>query len=254
MTEFVSEIRLATRALLKARGFTVTAVATLGLGMALCSIAMVVVNAYLLTELPYPMADRLHWIRYGAQGQPQPRDMESLDWRSLDDVIEHPVAWDLDMFYLLGGEHAETAPGAWITRGFAEGFGIQPALGRGFDESAFAPGGENVVMISHQLWTTRFGSDPNVIGRTFTAYVSDRPDEAERFAIIGVLPSQFWHVNPYTDILAPLRAPTYPYMARLRPGVSAAAAAARVTSLVRLAQRRCRRSGRRVSFPLTKPI
>jgi putative ABC transport system permease protein len=82
------------------------------------------------------------------------------------------------------------------------------------------------------MWTTRFGSDAAVVGRTFTAYVSDRPEEAERFTIIGVLPEQFWHFNPYTDILAPLRAPTFPYMARLRAGVSAEQAAARITALV----------------------
>jgi putative ABC transport system permease protein len=233
MTRFIADIRIAVRALRKARGFTVMAVATLGLGIALSTIAIVVVNAYLLTDLPYPAADRLYRIGYGTTGQPQPRGMESLDWRSLDDVIEHQVAWDLDMFYLLGGEHAETAPGAWITRGFAEALGVQPALGRGFDESAFAPGGENVVMISHQLWGARFGRDPNIIGRTFTAYVSDRPDEAERFSIIGVLPPHFWHLNPYTDIFAPLRAQTYPYMTRLRPGVAPAAVGARMTALVR---------------------
>ena len=72
----------------------------------------------------------------------------------------------------------------------------------------------------------------SAIGRTFSAYVSDRPEEAERFTLIGVLPQDLWHFNPYTDILAPLRAPTYPYMVRLRPGVTAERAAARITSLV----------------------
>jgi predicted permease len=62
--------------------------------------------------------------------------------------------------------------------------------------------------------------------------VSDRPDEAERFTIIGVMPEHFWHFNPYTDILAPLRAPTFPYMARLREGVTPEQAVARVTALV----------------------
>jgi predicted permease len=71
-----------------------------------------------------------------------------------------------------------------------------------------------------------------VIGRTFTAYVSDRPAEAESFTIIGVLPQDLWHFNTYTDILAPLRAPTYPYLVRLRNGVTPERAAARITALV----------------------
>jgi putative ABC transport system permease protein len=232
MTRFPTEIRLAIRTLLKARGLAATAVVTLGLGMTLCTVAMVAVNAYLLSELPYPNADRLHWIRYGVPGQEQPRGLASLDWRGVDDAIEVPVAWDLDMFYLLGGEHAESAPGAWVTRGFMEALGIRPTIGRGFDDSAFSRGGEHVAIISHRLWTTRFGGDPAIVGRTFAAYVSDRPHETERFRIVGVLPPDFWHLNPYTDILAPLRAPTFPYMARLRPGVSSAAAAARIRAFV----------------------
>ena len=227
-----TDLRLALRSLLGARGFTLAAVLTLGLGMTLCTTATVVVSAYLLNDLPYPAADRLYWIRYGAPGQDQPRDMERLDWASLDDVIEHPVAWDLDVFYLLGGEHAQSVPGAWVTPGFVHGLGIQPAIGRGFDANAFAPGAPNVALISHRLWSSRFGSDPAIVGRTFTAYVSDRPDEAESFTVVGVMPQRFWHINSYTDILTPLRAPTYPYMARLRAGVTPDVAASRITALV----------------------
>lgn len=233
MTPLLTELRLAVRTLLKSRGFTAAAVVTLGLGMTLSTLAMVAVNAYLLTGLPYPDAARLYQIQYAAPGQDGPRGMETLDWRSLDDVIEHPVAWDLDMFYLVDGEHAESAPGAWVTGGFVEALGITPAIGRGFEANAFASGGENVAIISHRLWTNRFGGDPNVVGRKFTAYVSDRPGESERFAIVGVLPQRFWHINPYTDILVPLRVPTYPYMARLRSGVTAATAASRIAALVK---------------------
>jgi putative ABC transport system permease protein len=228
----LTAFRLAVRSLLAARGFAATAILTLGLGMTLCTTATVVLGAYLLNGLPYPEADRLYWIRYAAPGQDQPRDMDKLDWVALSDVIEHPVAWDLDAFYMLGGDHVETVPGAWVTPGFVRGLGIQPAIGRGFDDRAFAPGAPNVVLISDRLWTTRFGADPNIVGRSFTAYVSDRPDEAEDFTIIGVMPRSFWHVNSYTDILTPLRAPTYPYMARLRPGVSPTDAAARITAFV----------------------
>jgi putative ABC transport system permease protein len=157
--------------------------------------------------------------------------METLDWASLNDVIEHPVAWDLDVFYMLG-DHVESVPGAWVTPGFIQGLGIQPAIGRGFEADAFTAGAPNVALISHRLWRSRFGSDRSIIGRTFAAYVSDRPEEAEHFTVIGVMPEHFWHINAYTDILTPLRAPTYPYMARLRAGVTPQTAASRITALV----------------------
>lgn len=230
----VRDLRFAIRSLLRSRGFAATAIFTLALGMTLCTTAVVVVKAYLLTGLPYPGADRLYWVRYAAPDQDMPRGMEQLDWTSLSDVFEYPVAWDLDMFYLLGGEYAESAPGAWVTEGFVHGLGIQPAIGRGFDAKAFVTGAPNVALISHRLWTTRFGSDSAIVSRTFMAYVSDRPNEAEHFTILGVMPPAFWHINPYTDILVPLRAPTYPYMVRLKPGVTPTDAAARVTALVQL--------------------
>ena len=233
MPTVFAEFRTAIRSLRKARGFTVAAILTLGLGMSLSTIAMVLVNAYLLNGLPYPEAERLFWVRYAPPGQQGPREMAALDWRSLDDVLEQQVAWDLDMFYLLGGDYAESAPGAWITPGFVQGLGIRPAIGRTIEPEAFAPGGPNVALISHRLWTTRYGGDPGILGRTFTAYVSDRPNEAETFTIIGVMPADFWHINPYTDVFAPLRAPTFPYLARLRDGVSTADAAERITALVR---------------------
>jgi predicted permease len=233
MTTLLTEIRLACRCLAKSRGFAVSAIGSLALGMTLCTTAAAVLKAYLLEQLPYPASERLYSIRYAAPGQPGPSDMEQLDWSSLSDVIEYPVAWDLDMFYMLGGDHAEAVPGAWVTDGFMQALGIRPALGHTFAPDAFAAGAPQTALISHRFWISRFGGDPAIVGRTIAAYVSDRPQEAERFTVIGVLPPDFWHLNTYTDILAPLRAPTYPYLARLRAGVTPERAAERIGTLVR---------------------
>jgi hypothetical protein len=126
----LTAFRLAARSIVAVKGFAATVVVTLGLGLTLCTTAIVVLSSYLLNELPYPEADRLYWIRYGTPGQASPRDMEELDWTSVNDVIEHPVAWDLDVFYMLGGDNVESVPGAWVTPGFVRGLGIQPAIGR----------------------------------------------------------------------------------------------------------------------------
>ena len=72
-------------------------------------IAAAVANAYLLRTLPYPAADRLYTVEY-APPRRAPRDMERLDWRPLDDIVEHPIAWDLDMFYVLGGRIRSPRP------------------------------------------------------------------------------------------------------------------------------------------------
>lgn len=228
-----TDLLIALRTLFKARGFAATAIVTLGLAMTLCAAVLVVVNAYLFRTLPYPGASRLYSVRYAPPGESPPRNLQTLNWSALEDAIEYPIAWDLDVFYLIGGDHPESAPGAWVTPGFVQGLGIRPAIGRGFEAGAFASGSPQVALISHRLWQRRFSADPNIVGRRFDAYVSDRPDEAEAFTIIGVLPPDVWHLNPYTDILTPLRAQTYPYLVRLREGVLPREAASRITALVR---------------------
>lgn len=227
------EIRLAIRSLTRARGFGAAAIATLALALALEGTVLAFLNAYLVRSLPYPAAGRLYTVWYAEPPAYPPPGLDRLDWASVSDVVEHQIAWDLDMFYLVGGDHPEAAPGAWVTPGFMQGLGIQPALGRAFAPDEFQAGAPQVALISHSLWLRRFGGDSAVLGRGFEAYVSDRPEDPELFTVVGVLPAGFWHVNPYTEVLTPLRAPSYPYQVRVREGVSAEAAADRISALVR---------------------
>lgn len=227
------DVRSALKALTAARGFTTLAVLTLGIGLALCVTVLTVVNAYMVRALPYPASDRLFRVDYAAPNQSPLRGLNQLDWESLDDVIEFPVAWDLDVFYILGNEYPESMPGGWVTPGYLQALGVRAARGRVFTPDDYRPGSAPVALISHRLWQTRFGGDEAVVGRQFQAYVSDRPNEAESFTIVGVLPQDMWHMNPYTEVLAPLRVASYPYMVRLRSGVSALLATERMTQLIR---------------------
>jgi putative ABC transport system permease protein len=229
----MADVRLAIRTLLQARGFTAAAVFTLAAGFGLATAAMSVLNAYLIRGLPYPASSRLYNISYAPPGQQQPPDLHVLDWTSVSDVIEHPIAWDLDMFYLIGDNHPEQAAGAWVTQDFMRGFGVQVQMGRTFQAEDHQPGAPQVALVSHAFWQSRFGGDPAILGKRFEAYLSDRPDEAEVFTIIGVLPANFWHFNPYTNVFAPLRGPTYPYIARLRDGISSGDAEIRISNLIR---------------------
>lgn len=227
------DLRQAARALARDRGFTAVSLGTLGFSLALCIVVAVLVNAYLVRGLPYPESDRLFEVRYGAPGDPAVRGMDKLDWQSLGDVVELSIAWDLDMFTLRGGEAPEFVQGSWITPGYTQGFGVRAALGRAFEADDFAAGRPLVALISDRLWRGRFNADPAIIGRTFDAFVSDRPDEAEAFTIVGVLPANHWHVTPFTEVLAPLRVPASPYTVRVRDGVSPLVAGERITALVR---------------------
>jgi putative ABC transport system permease protein len=229
----LTDARSALRALRHAPGFTAVAIATLGGGMALCVVLLTIANAYVLAPLPYPAADRLYSVHYAAPGEDHPDGLEALPWTTVSDVVEERIAWDLDVFTLRGGARPESAPGAWVTPGFMTALGIRAAIGHGFSPQDFEAGRPQVALISHRLWVRRFGGDPRIVGRQFEAYVSDRPDEAETFTIAGVLPDGLWHVNTYTDVIAPLRGASYPYQVRLRPGVSPTLAADRIARLAR---------------------
>ncbi len=233
MAALLADLRDAWRAVRRAPGMAIVVVVTLGAGLALCLFVLTVAHAYVGRSLPYPEAERLYSVSWSQPGQRTPRGLDELDWSAVGDVVEHAVAWDLDVFYLLGGSYPEAAPGAWVTPGFSEALGVRVILGRGLQAGDFVPGRAPVVLISHRLWHAGFAGDPAVVGRAFDAYVSDRPDEPEQFTIVGVLPPGFWHVNAYTDVLAPLTAPAYPYMVRGRAGVGPEAVSERLTTFVR---------------------
>jgi predicted permease len=237
MRAFLSDLAAAVRSFRASPGFTAVAVSTLGGGLALAVTVLTVVNAYALRSMPYPEADRLYRLDYAERGQ-WLEGLEGVAWKALDDVIETPIAWDLDVFFMLAGSdgtarYPESVPGAWVTPGYLEGFGIRTALGRTLGDSDYHATSPPVAVISHRLWQSRFDGDPAIVGRTFTAYVSDRPDEAETITIVGVLPADHWHFNAYSEVLTPLRADTYPYFVRLRRGVSREVAVDRISTAVR---------------------
>ena len=73
---------------------------------------------------------------------------------------------------------------------------VRPLLGRDFNVTETQIGAPQAIVISHRLWRSHFGADPEVLGRTI------RLDDS--YTVIGVLPSDFWF-SPSPDALLPLR-------------------------------------------------
>ncbi len=86
----VRDLRFAVRGLRRTPSFTIVAIASLALGLALTTTMVSVVNAYLVRSLPYPEADRLYHVRYAPPGPWEPRGMTGMDWPSVRDVVEFP--------------------------------------------------------------------------------------------------------------------------------------------------------------------
>lgn len=233
----LQDLAFALRGLRNRPGSTALAMLLLGIGTGAAAAMFGIVDAYLLQPLPYPDAEqivRVSWQPSATSPEPAPDNLGGDSWRRAgSELLQAAAAWDLDVFTLLGGETPELAPGAWVSPDYFEVLGVAPALGRPLVEADRQNADGNVAVISHQLWQRRFGGDAAILGRVFQAYVSDRPNEAEVFTIVGVMPADFWPFLRYSEVLAPLREVEFPSLARLAPGVDRENAAQRLTDLAR---------------------
>jgi len=83
----------------------------------------------------------------------------------------------------------EVILGQLVSANYFEVMGVRPALGRSFrPEEDRLPEGDAVAILSHRLWTRRFGADPSLVGRT--VLVNSYP-----FTVIGVAPDDFTSPN-----------------------------------------------------------
>src|SRR5688500_3018924 len=153
----------AARGLRRPPAFTIAAIASLALGLALTATTVSVVNAYLIRSLPYRDADRIYHVRYAPPGPWEPRGMTALDWSSVADVVEHPLGSAGDTFHVSEGGFSTSLRALRVTHGFVEGLGVNVVSGRPLQRQDFVPGGEPVALIGYAVWRERFGSDPAAI-------------------------------------------------------------------------------------------
>jgi hypothetical protein len=88
------------RALLRPRGYAAAAILPLAMGFALMAAAVAVANAYLIRPLPYAASDRVYHVMYAPPGPWEPRGLSGLDWASLADIVEFPLASSAETFFL----------------------------------------------------------------------------------------------------------------------------------------------------------
>jgi putative ABC transport system permease protein len=186
---FLQDVRYAARGMLKARGLTLVAVATLALGIGANTAIFSVVNALLLRPLPYAAPDRLVmvWQDLRARGGPATEwtgPSQHFEWKAETAVFESLTSirgWNPS---LGGGELPEAFVGEQTTFEYFDVLGARPALGRTFRQSDDIPNAPRVVVLSHSIWLQRFGGDPAAVGRMVSI-------NGENHEVIGVMPADF---------------------------------------------------------------
>ncbi len=201
---FRKDLSFAFRQLWRNKGFTLAATLTLGLGVGATTAIFSVVNGVLLKPLPYPAADRLVAVRRSSNTDGSIRNSLSqpdiLDLQDQASSLSFLTGYSNHRLTLTGMGEPEILRGAQVTQGLLETFALSPALGRDLLAEENIPGGPKVVVLSHGFWTTRFGNEPGILGKTVIL-------DGAAHEIVGVTPAdfdfprgaQFW-VPAYMDL------------------------------------------------------
>src|SRR5512141_1000736 len=155
MEKLLQDVRFALRKLAKSPGFALLSVATLALGIGANTAIFSVLNAVLLRPLPYPHPERLPYItsQFPALGFDQfwvspPEFVEFREWnRSFESVGAYT-----SRAANLGIERPIRPITAIVTDDLMTTLGVQPEMGRRFTREDTRPGGEDVAILSHELW------------------------------------------------------------------------------------------------------
>ena len=206
MSGWLFELRCGLRALLRRPIHALTLVGMLALGIGATVMVFSWVDAALLRPLPFGEADRLMVLwESNDRGAGEWRMMS---WPNFEDLegaatrFESLAASRLWEPVLTGRSSPARLKGAEVSPEFLRTLKVGVALGRGFSSGDFAPDAVPVVVLDHATWTSRFGGDPEVLGRAV------RLDGAE-YSVIGVLPPRLDLAAPLVvepvQVLAPLR-------------------------------------------------
>ncbi len=183
----LSDLRQATRSLLKSPGCTCVALVTLALGIGVNSSMFSVVDALLFRSAPFPEPDRLVQLT-ATTSHGETRPFSYLEINEIRDQRSGFAAlttvWHTAFAVSEPGQPAERVAAAAVSADFFATFRVAPLLGRAFSPEEFQPGRNNVVLLSHRYWQQSYGAARDVIGRTMRL-------DAAVVTIIGVMPPEF---------------------------------------------------------------
>ncbi len=182
------DIRLTARRSLRARGFSVAVVLTLALGIGANSALFSVVDSVLLRPLPFEEPSQLAVIWETRPEQSGTDVTVSLgnfeDWRRSSTVFQEVAAVQRRPYNVTGSGEPARVNAIQATAGLLPLLRIRPVLGRGFSAREEQPGSEPVCVVSHGLWLSRFGGDPDLDGMHLVL-------DGRSHAVVGVLPAGF---------------------------------------------------------------
>ena len=227
LEELLSDVRLAVRPLISARGFTLVAALTLALGIGVNSAIFSLADAALMRPLPFAEAERLVmlWERTPTSPKTGVSPLNMRDWNLQSSSFEGIAFVQRGM----GGGPLLTAPDGSIetaerqstSANFFDVLKVVPVVGRTFKPEDDGPS-PRVVLLGEAVWRRRFSSDPSIVGHLVRL-------NGQPYTVVGVVadnvqfsrPAEIWTLSgQFPDIPTLRAARAFEVVARLKPGVT----------------------------------
>jgi putative ABC transport system permease protein len=252
------------RSLLREPGLCAIVTLTAALGICTTTVVYSIVYAILLRPFPYADPGQLvrvqtrHLTRGNALGGMSLLDLD--DYRRLATTIESIGAFFTFENQLLGDGAGEVAVLTQLNPSTLNALGVAPVVGRLFSADEDRPGGDvHKTLISHALWQSRFGADPDIVGKPL------RTDRVT-YTIVGVMPAGFafpqrsgfwspmesWYATlPDDRAIKKREQHTYATIARVKRGVTLAQAEADLNLIAEALERQFPTDNEGVRIKLT---
>ena len=243
----LQDVRFSLRMLRKSPGFAAIVVLTIALGIGATTAIFSVVDATLLKPLPYSHPEELISIESDLPGiNAHDVGMSQPEWQDLQQsgIFEYVSPTWFDENNLTGSSQPARVRLLIVAPDYFALLRAQPQLGRAFDPQYNSPGFIPEILISDALWKRNFGGDPNILEKSVRM-------DTDLYRIVGVMPPGFdspgrtaeernieiWAATsfygpPLPDQPARNRRNLPTAIARLKPGLTIAAAQRRVDALV----------------------
>ncbi len=239
------DLKYAARMLGRSPGFAFIAIATMALGIGATTAIYSVVDATLLHPLPYPNPSELVRIEDDLPGVgAQDVSVSIPEWKDLEnsEIFQYVALDYFNSGNLTGSAQPTRIALKGVTPNYFAMLGVGAQLGRAFDPGDNTPGVILEVVISDGLWKRAFGADPRILGKTVRL-------DNDVYQVVGVMPPGFrdqgktsderntelWYAAGFAAVPFPPAVRNSRFgtaFARLKPGVSIAAAQAHIDALV----------------------
>ncbi|HKD45102.1 MAG TPA: ABC transporter permease, partial [Candidatus Angelobacter sp.] len=193
------DLRYAIRMFLKSPGFAAIAVLTLALGISANTALFTFVNGVLLNPLPYPHSEQLTAVYGKSPGVDQAPSayLNFLDWQRDTKTFSSMAMYRNQDYNFIGIGEAERLSGYMISADFFFTLGVNPVLGRTFRSDDDQVGAARVVILGGGFWKRRFGSSPEILGRSLIL-------NGTSYTVVGVVPPSFTFYGHDRDVYTPI--------------------------------------------------